>query len=231
MRTIIVYTLSIFVFLAISNAANATKYSKQAVESLAEEHALSVYPHHPDENISAQASPIDTRLNLKPCDSELNAETPNLNRFSKNLTVRVKCEDSTPWTLYIPVQIKILTPVLVANQYLNQGDILTNSNTDIVMIEKNRSRNGFIADKKGITGAKTKKQIRPGEAIINKNVCFVCEGEVVTVIANTSGLSVKAAGIALTDGSFGETVRVKNKSSGRIIHGRVSSVGEIKINL
>ncbi|MCU4676440.1 flagellar basal body P-ring formation chaperone FlgA [Catenovulum sp. 2E275] len=209
----------------------ATQYTKKQIEQLAAEHVESIYPAQADETLKAYASEIDSRLNINPCNGELVAEVPNFNAYSRHMTVKVKCNADSEWILYVPVQVKIMTPVIVASQYIESGQTISESDVQVQLLEKNRSRSGFIADKKTIIGSKAKRQIKSGQAIISRNICFVCRGEMVTIEAVTSGLSVKASGVAMADATYGETVSVRNTSSNRIIQGRVSSVGEVQIFL
>lgn len=229
MKTAIHFLIYLFSIMSFTTMANV--YDKKQLEALAEEHALSIYPAEADEQLEAFASPIDSRLTIKPCDSEVTAQVPNLNSYSKNMTVRIRCEGDDGWGLYVPVQVKIMTPVIVAETYIESGQTITQQDLKVAMIEKNRSRNGFVADIKSIVGSKAKRQIRSGEAIISKNICFVCQGELVTIEAVSNNLSVKTTGVALSDGSYGDTVSVKNRSSNRVIQGRVSSVSEVQIFL
>ncbi|WAJ69432.1 flagellar basal body P-ring formation chaperone FlgA [Catenovulum adriaticum] len=214
-----------------SGATLAANYTKKQIENFAADHVESMYPKQADETLKAIASPIDSRLKLNPCNGELVADVPNFNTYSKNMTVKIKCNADTEWLLYVPVQVKIMTPVVVATQYIESGQTISQGDIQVRLLEKNRSRNGFIADKNTIIGSKAKRQIKSGQAIINRNICFVCRGEMVTIEAITSGLSVKATGVAMSDATYGETVSVKNKSSNRIVQGRVSSVGAIQIFL
>ncbi len=215
----------------ISQPGWATQYTKAQIETLAETHVESIYPKQQDETLKAFASSIDSRLKINPCAGELAAEVPNFNRYSRHMTVKVKCNSDNEWLIYVPVQVKIMTPVVVASQYIESGQTISESDIQVQLLEKNRSRNGFMADKKTIIGSKAKRQIKSGQAIISRNICFVCRGEMVTIEAITSGLSVKATGVAMSDASYGETVSVRNKSSNRVIQGRVSSVGEVQIFL
>ncbi|EWH09942.1 flagellar biosynthesis [Catenovulum agarivorans DS-2] len=221
--------MPLFSIMSFTTMANV--YNKKQLEQLAEEHAISIYPAQADEELQAFASPIDSRLNIQPCDTEVTAQVPNFNPYSKNMTVRIRCEGENGWGMYIPVQVKIMTPVIVAETYIESGQTITQQDLKVAMIEKNRSRNGFIADIKSIVGSKAKRQIRSGEAIISRNICFVCQGELVTIEAVSNNLSVKTTGIALSDGSYGDTVSVRNRSSNRVVQGRVSSVSEVQIFL
>jgi len=42
---------------------------------------------------------------------------------------------------------------------------------------------------------------------------------------------IKTAGVALTNGSQGEQVKIKNTKSGRVINARVQAVNKVVINL
>jgi flagella basal body P-ring formation protein FlgA len=60
---------------------------------------------------------------------------------------------------------------------------------------------------------------------------LVRRGQKVVILAKIEGLRVKMQGIALQDGSQGMTIKVKNKSSRRIIEGTVIRPGTIMVNL
>jgi flagella basal body P-ring formation protein FlgA len=64
-----------------------------------------------------------------------------------------------------------------------------------------------------------------------RNICLVCKGESVTIIAKSNDFMIKTIGKALSDGSKGEEVKVRNSKSGRIINARVESVNKVIINL
>lgn len=226
-----IVNLMLVVITLLPEIALAATYSRAQIQQLAESHALSVYPKQSDENLKARAAAIDERLNIRPCHSELNAQIPNLNPYSSNMTVKVSCQDSNGWTLYVPVQVKTMTPVVVANTYIAAGETLTQADVSLAEVAKNRTRNGYLSDLSSLIGSKAKRQIRAGEILQIKNICFVCAGELVTIEASSSGLSVKAVGIALNDAAIGETVQVRNRSSNRIVHGRVDSVSSVRISL
>lgn len=228
------YQLSTVLFLIILTfvpSVAAITYSKEEIQAFAVEHAEKVYPSNPNENIKGVATRMDSRIQIKPCKQELSFTAPNISAYSRNLTVRVRCLDSNGWSLYVPVKMQILVPILVAAGTIEQGDTLTSSSVKLAMVDKSYMRKNTLANDKKVLGAKAKQQILAGQAILNNNLCFVCKGELVTIEANTQGLSVKASGYAMSDGSFGDMIRVRNKSSKRIVNGRVTDVGKVKISL
>ncbi|WP_017446324.1 flagellar basal body P-ring formation chaperone FlgA [Gayadomonas joobiniege] len=226
----IIKQLGVF-FILFPHLAAAVTYSRDDIQDLAERHALSVYPSQSEENLKAQAAQIDTRIKIQPCQDELSAAIPNLNPYSSNMTVKISCNDNNGWTLYVPVQVKIMTPVVIANGYIEAGKTITMNDVSLSEVAKNRTRNGYISDINSLIGSKSKRQIRAGEILQSRNICFVCAGELVTIEASNAGLSVKAVGIALNDAAIGETVQVRNRASSRIVHGRVESVSAVRISL
>ena len=53
----------------------------------------------------------------------------------------------------------------------------------------------------------------------------------VRVIARVQGLSIGMTGVAMEDGARGDTVRVRNPASRRIVHAEVIAAGVVRINL
>ncbi|HRF45507.1 MAG TPA: flagellar basal body P-ring formation chaperone FlgA, partial [Candidatus Competibacteraceae bacterium] len=57
----------------------------------------------------------------------------------------------------------------------------------------------------------------------------VRRGETVTLIAGQSGIEITSSGIALSDASIGERLRVRNESSQRVIEGKVTANRRVEI--
>ncbi|NTS75407.1 flagellar basal body P-ring formation protein FlgA [Catenovulum sp. SM1970] len=226
-----IFKLSCCFIVLLSQFAHAQTYSKQEIQHLAQEHAESIFPKNDEEELKAQASAIDSRIKIKPCQQALSLSAPNFSSFSRNLTVRVRCLDEEGWSLYVPIRLKVLVPIVVASTNIAKGDTLSASNVKRAKVDKTYARKDQITDEKLVIGSKAKRQIRSGQAILNSNLCFVCKGELVTIQAKTKGLSVKTSGIALSDGAFGDVISVRNTSSKRTVQGRVVGVGKIEISL
>jgi flagella basal body P-ring formation protein FlgA len=59
---------------------------------------------------------------------------------------------------------------------------------------------------------------------------MVCKGDIISIFAKTSTLTIKTQGVALKDGNLGEQIQVKNQKSGKIVSGRVKDVDSIEVN-
>ena len=61
------------------------------------------------------------------------------------------------------------------------------------------------------------------------SVKLVRNGELVQLVSASSQVQVAARGKALNDGTQGNTVRVRNLSSGRVVEGRVIGLGKVAV--
>ena len=147
------------------------------------------------------------------------------------LFIKISCEDSTPWQLYLAVKIRTLLPVLVASTGISKGTVLDNSNLTIEYRDQRKIRGEVMDQISLVSGARAKRKISSGAQISRRNICLVCKGESVTIVAKSDNLTIKTAGIALRDGSLGEQINIKNRRSGKTIMARVESLNKVVINL
>jgi flagella basal body P-ring formation protein FlgA len=173
---------------------------------------------------------IDPRINIKPCTSPLQANIPE-NHNGRNVNVKIYCEDSTPWKMFIPVKIRTTIPVLVAITTINKGTMLDNSNVAIRFKNQSQIRGEVFSDSLVVLGAKSKRTISKDTAITRSNICLVCKGESVIITAVSNDFLIKTSGTALKDGSIGDQISVKNQRTGRTVIGKVSSINQVVINL
>ena len=80
-----------------------------------------------------------------------------------------------------------------------------------------------------IVGSRNKRSLSVGQIISLQDLCLVCRGDIVTIQISNSGLSVSASGVAQQDGTFGDTVTVKNQQSGRNVQTEVVGVNQVKV--
>jgi len=82
-----------------------------------------------------------------------------------------------------------------------------------------------------VIGSKAKRKISKGRAITRKNICMVCKGDNVSIIAHSKHFVIKTLGVALSNGSLGDQIRIKNVRSGKIISAKVKAINKVVINL
>lgn len=173
---------------------------------------------------------IDPRIHIKPCLSKLNANIPE-NHNGRNVNVKIVCDDPTPWQLYIPVKVNTTIPVLVSTKVLAKGSIIDKTNTEVAYRTTYSLRGENVDNVDSVSGGRLMRRVSKGTVVSPRNICLVCKGESVTIVATSNDFTIKTAGLALSNGSHGEQVRIKNNRSGRIINARVESINKVVINL
>lgn len=176
---------------------------------------------------------LDSRLTLAQCDSPLESNLAPGAQLSGKTTIHIRCNSPKPWTVYLSAHISLYKKVIKTLLPLDKGHILKQS--DLVVSEEDisRIRRGYFTDSKNLVGKELKRRL-PQNKLIKANYVksptLVKRGERVSIVAETSGYSVKMSGTALANGARGDRIRVKNLSSKRVVEGTVKQAGIISIN-
>lgn len=223
--------ITFFLFLANFNSiCFATSYDREFIQNLAKDYVEKNSSKPKQGILTVIPTKIDPRIQIKSCTVPLSANIPE-KTAGRNVNVKIYCADSTPWQFFLPVKVITSIPVIVAANKISKGTFLDSSNLMVELRDIRRIRGEVIENIKMITGARAKRSLSKGTNITKRNICVVCKGESVTIIAKSSDFMIKTEGIALQDASLGEQVRVKNTRSGRTINAQVKTVNQVVINL
>lgn len=181
-----------------------------------------------------QVNSIDPRLRLAACDSDLTQSLESPAQPIGRVTVRVSCEGSTPWTVFIPAQVRIFRPVAVLKNPLKRDSVI--GPADIAMIEQDVGllNRGYISDPEQAIG---KKLTRPLQAdqVLTPNILQVAEsvrrGDQVVIATRSGGINVRMQGEALSGGTLGQQINVRNLSSQRVVRARVTGPGQVEVEM
>ena len=210
--------------------ATAASFDRTFIEDLAKRSVEDSFTQINNRQVSVTAAKLDPRITIKPCDENLHANIPDIHN-SRNVNVKISCEGSSPWSLYVPVKVIINAPVVVAKYAIDRGSLLTPDNIQVAYIDEKRLRGEAIVDASSLYGAKTKRNLVKGKVISPNHICSVCKGDNVTLIARSNTFSIKTSGTSVSNGHVGDKVRVKNNRSGKLVTGLVSGVNKVTINL
>jgi flagella basal body P-ring formation protein FlgA len=181
-----------------------------------------------------QVNSLDPRLRLAACDSDLTQTLESPAQPIGRVTVRVSCEGTSPWTVFIPAQVRIFRPVAVLKNPLKRDSII--GSTDVAMIEQDIAllNRGYISDPEQAIG---KKLTRPLQAdqVLTPAVLQLAEsvrrGDQVVITARSGGISVRMQGEALAGGTLGQQISVRNLSSQRVIKAKVVGPGQVEAGM
>ncbi|WP_434360886.1 flagellar basal body P-ring formation chaperone FlgA [Parasalinivibrio latis] len=200
-----------------------------AVRQVAEDFVSGVVEKPALGKLRIEAGYIDPRLRLTICPTQLNATIPGKQKLNSTVTVQVTCPDHN-WQVYVPVAIKLFTPVVVAKRPLDRGMILLADDLSIQLVESRLQRGQSFDDISDISGARTKRSIGMGQPISGFDICVVCRNDEVIINASGDGLNIITKGTALSDGGIGEQIKVRNNRSRRIVDAIVTGIGEVSVN-
>lgn len=211
----------------------ADSYYQNELENFAQKLVLDKYNSQfklqKNEKLHLKVSPLDKRINYGACSTGLIGEIIN-NNIKSITSVKINCLDKKQWSLYLRVRVTVLLHVVIVNNALSKGQVLNENNITSVYMDKSRVRNGGFTSPKYLYGARLKRNLSANKVIKDRDVCFVCKGDKVSINANKKGLSIKASGIALSDANIGGTVRVKNSRTQRIVIGTVSDLKKVNVS-
>jgi|GEM_PF-631327 len=128
--------------------------------------------------------------------------------------------------------IQLFGNVVCLSRALGRHAII--SRDDVEIVQKNISILGtdFIADPQLAIGRELKTTLQPGAILYGrllKNPTIVSRGSLVSILARSGALTIKAAGQIKTSGALGDIVQVKNLMSRREIYARVISPSEVQV--
>lgn len=228
--------LSVLIFFASISSYAASGQSLDLLKNKIESYVLNELSTYTDGKVQVQADKLDPRLNLKACAEEkLELFNPYQTPMLSTNTMGVKClEEENHWTLYVPIKINVLKTVLVAKRVLIKGKRINSDDIYQVEMDTQKLKQGYFTDSRELIGLICKHDISPDSPLNPYNIelaKLVHRGDQVTIVANNESLSVSMDGIAMSEGVLGESVRVKNLSSKRVIEAQVSGNKTVKVVL
>ncbi|MFT6154976.1 MAG: flagella basal body P-ring formation protein FlgA [Crocinitomicaceae bacterium] len=185
-----------------------------------------------DYEYEVQLNNLDSRLNLSLCTEKLNIELPDFLNFGRS-QVKVSCQASPAWALNVPIEIKLVTNVVVLNQPVSKGLAIQDHHLDFKRVNIGKLRNGYYLHVDQVIGKQSKRALS-GQTVLNGHVLLpalmVHKGDKVMIMAKRGAMSVKMPGEAMSDGREGKQIRVKNIRSERVIRAKVIDFGLVIVN-
>ena len=217
--------------------AHAAAYTKVDTIRAAARQFIVAHFEKPDvegisDDIKITVKSLDPRLRLAACDSELEVYMAPGTRLVGHSTVGVRCDSPQAWSLFVPVYIEQLVPVVTLKRGLKRGETLAADN----LLVKKRAVTAIPASYLK-TGAALIDQIASRDIVAGvvltrhmfKPKKLVRRGDRVVLSMKSGTVAVRVAGIAMADGARGERIKVKNLSSKRLVDGTVSAANTVLV--
>ena len=229
-----IYIICVSLFFFASFNANAFM-SLDTLKQLVSEYVLSQLDSSNNEKWEVTIRGLDPRIKLTECASGIKFKLSGKQKTIERLnTIQASCtneDGSVLWSIHVPVQTKKLTPAIIANNNLAIDHVISATDLKVELVDSYSLRGQFYTKFSQIINAKIKRPLRAGQIIQGQNICLVCKGEPVIIEAVGSGLSIKTDGIALADGIEGQSIKIKNTRSNRIITAIIIAAGKAQIKI
>lgn len=223
--------------LALALALHAHGLAAEPMQSLAEiREAATVFLGNQltpiqGERQSVLAGALDPRLHLVLCTEPLKAGLAPGSVLAGTTTIAVSCAQPKTWTVYVPVRIARYSSVVTSRQTLARGTRLAAGDVEIREADTNNVRGQGYGSADAVVGSMLKRAVGPQQVLTEYDICLICKGESVTIVARTANLLVKMPGLALSDGTRGQTISVRNRDSKRLVEATVTAAGVVEIAL
>ncbi len=183
------------------------------------------------QRVAYQISPIDPRLRLADCDEAM-AILIDPGKLLGRLTAKVECRGQSPWSIYVPVTVKLYKSIVTTRRPLARGALLERKNLQIREKEVSRLTQGYFVTTKALINKQLKRSLAINSVITPDAIIepkAIKKGDSVMIVASSGTLKVRSPGIAMSDGRIGQQIRVKNSASKRVVNARVKQKGLVEV--
>lgn len=181
-----------------------------------------------------QLNALDPRLRLADCADPLSVRLESPAQPIGRVTVRVSCTGATPWTIFVPAQVRLYRPVVIATRALPRMAVLGEQDIMLAEREVGLLTQGYLTGLEQALGNKLTRSLQPDQVIAPAHVQLaeaIGKGDHVIIQASRGGMSVRVPGEALSAGARGQQIRVRNLGSGRVIKAWVIDRGQVAVDL
>ncbi|MCC7413262.1 MAG: flagellar basal body P-ring formation protein FlgA [Gammaproteobacteria bacterium] len=221
--------------IAVVYAGEAPAAAVQSLESIAAAARARVLalPAAGDE-VAVSVARLDPRLRLAACPVALDAFLPPGTNGGSISTVGVRCGGGKPWVLYVPVTVHRLREVAVLVRSVPRGAVLGAADLRLERTDVGALTQGYYRAEELPVGMVLRRALAAGTVLMPQHLetrLAVRRGERVILTADVGGAVVRMTGEALANGAVGDTVRVRNLTSRRVVEGTVADGGVVEVRL
>ena len=215
-----------------SSSDSSPVHPHDDILSLVEFAALQAASEQGLTGVDVRVRPLDQRLRPAQCDRDLEIVRAHAGRVLGPVSYGVRCSGSVPWTLYLRAEVSATMELPVLARALPRGTILSPGDLEVVTRRVTIQEADIIVDADMALGMELKRPLPAGSSLRHGHVDLpelVTRGQMVTLIAGSSGIEVRMQGKAMGSGAKGDRLLVTNLVSGRRVEGLVLSDGSIRI--
>jgi flagella basal body P-ring formation protein FlgA len=123
--------------------------------------------------------------------------------------------------------------VLVPSRVIYPGEVVTaQALQELVLIEGRSAPASVAFRKEDLEGKVAKRTLLPGRYVGRnalREAWLVDKGATVEMVFSANGLTISAQAVSLESGSEGDTVKLRNRDSGKIVSGTIMADGSVRV--
>lgn len=216
--------------MVITSYANPVK-NQIAIESAVKD--FLIQQKVPLNDIQVTLTSSKKRLNLPLCQNPLKVNTSVGAKLLGHSKFTISCISSQSWKTRIAAHIDGKISVLVTRHPIPQRSLIQKEDLQFSTRLYSQLNHGYFVSANRLNNMETRRSIKTGQVItpnLVKAQKLVIRGQDITIIAQRGSLKLRVKGKALMDGQRGQTIKVKNLSSKKMLYARVVSTGTVKVN-
>ena len=170
--------------------------------------------------VSYTVGAIDNRLTLTPCPAT-EAFIPAGVRLWGNANLGVRCSSGSPWTIYVPVTVRISTGIVIAARALTQGRPIEASDLLVQEGDLTQLPGSVVTDPALALGRSVTHNVSAGQPLrqdLLRSQPVIQQGQSVTLRSQGAGFKVSTEGRSLTTAAEGQVAQVRI-ASGQTVSG------------
>jgi flagellar basal body P-ring formation protein FlgA len=223
------YTLALALMTLVSLASHARDDNPQ-IRS-----AIETYLRSQTSGLPGQASftvnPVENSASRPPCPALDVSMAPGARSIGRT-TVLVRCRNEGGWSIYVPVQIRLVTEYLVSSRPLNQGQLIGENDLTRQSGDLGDLPNGVLLDASQAIGRIAAMPIPAGKPLLTellRQPPVIQAGQTVKVVSRGLSFEVSNEGKALAAATEGKVVQVR-LNSGQVVSGLARAGGIVEIS-
>ncbi|MHC8304684.1 flagellar basal body P-ring formation chaperone FlgA [Pseudomonas sp. PB3P13] len=181
-----------------------------------------------------QVNQLDPRLRMPMCDKELTASLESPAKPLGRVTVKVRCEGSSPWTVFVPAQVRLFRDIVTTTRPLRRADIVQPEDVGLRERDISLISQGYLTTLDQAIGQRLTRPMVADQVITLvhlEQAEVIRKGDQVVITARSGTLSVRMPGEAMANGGMSEQIRVKNLNSKRVIKAQVTAPGQVEVSM
>lgn len=150
-------------------------------------------------------------------------------RHAARMRFSVRCE-AAGWQQPVVVRAEVSARVVVATAEIPANRPLQASE---LALERRPvpAWQDAVSDPQSIVGQSSRRALKPGQPVARRALAvprLLRRGDTVRIVARHAGIEVSANGEALDAGGQGESIRVRNTRTGKVIRARITSASTVE---